>query len=120
MDCNNGIFSDFLSNCNTAIVLNAALTPGASYVWEITDRVGNIYSNTALADSYGTSISIPVTDPELPVGLINAYGGDYSLRLFDPANPGKYLVFKMALFIEEVRFSTRRGTLVKNNLGSHL
>lgn len=118
MRCNDLVFEDFLSNCNDDILLNAELVPGATYSWQIRDKNKNVYSNTAVADAYGTSITIPVTDPELPVGLINSYGGTFTLQLFDAA--GKLVMFKMALFVDTVFFNTIRGTLIKKNLGESL
>lgn len=118
MDCNERIFEDFLSNCGDEIVLNAQLTPGQSYKWQITDKFNHVYEGEANADPYGTSLTIDLTNPaEIPAGLINAYGGDYTLRLFDTTDQCLRISFRMTRYYDEVRFNTIRGTLEKNNLG---
>lgn len=121
MDCNQEIFEDFLTNCGTEIVLNAALVAGDPYRWEIQDKFGNIYAGEANADPYGTSLTIDLTDPaEVPTGLINAYGGTYTLKLFSTVDECRQVIFKMARYYTEVRFTTTRGTLVKDSLGCEI
>lgn len=115
MDCKEDVFQDFLSNCNDDLILNAQLTPGHEYRWVITSRTGSEYEGTSTADPYGTSLTILQTD--LPAGLINSYGGVFSLKLYDTANDCQQISFKMARYYSEVWFDTRRGTLVKETLG---
>jgi len=115
MDCNTNIFQDFLSNCNTEIILNALLTPGHPYKWRITDKFGNVYEGTSNADVYGTSLTILLSD--LPAGLINSYGGVFALSLYDTTDACKRISFKMTRYYDEVFFDTARGNAVKENLG---
>ncbi len=118
MDCNENIFSDYLSNCNADFTLNALLTPGHSYKWVITDKFGNEYSGTAPANAYGTGLLIDLTDPAtLPAGLINSYGGVFALKLYDTTDECKQISFKMTRFYDEVFFTTKRGTAIKDTLG---
>lgn len=116
MDCNQEIFRDFLSNCNTAIQVNALLEPATGYTWVIKSKSAD-YSGEVTTDGDGFA-SIDVTDPAtLPAGLINSFGGVYSLQFFRTTDLCKAVSFKMVRYYDEIFFETVRGTRVKDNLG---
>lgn len=124
--CSPTTFQDTLSNCNDAIILNALLTPGQSYKWVITNKFGQKYSGLASADVYENTLTIQIDDPDtIPPGMINTYGGVFSLQLFDPEDDCNPISFKMkkgklTKAYSEVFFETFRGTLVKDTLGCEL
>src|SRR4029077_17923815 len=101
MECNQEIFRDFLSNCNAAIQVNAMLEPATGYTWVIKSKSAE-YSGELTTDADGFA-SIDVTDPDtLPPGLINSFGGVYTLQFFKSVDLCKAVSFRMTQYYDEI------------------
>lgn len=111
MSCAN-TFHDFISNCNTALKVNALLQPATSYTWSITDKFGKEYNGIALTDDQGF-LSIQIAD--LPAGFFTEFSGAWKLQILD--GDCHELDFKMAKFYDSIEFQAIGGSRVKDSLG---
>jgi hypothetical protein len=107
-------FHDYISNCNTAIKVNALLTAAKPYSWVITDKFGKEYTGVTIADGDGF-LSIPVD--QLPDGLLTPYSGDFKLEIYEENDTCRKVDFKMARFYDSIVFSVSPGPREKDNIG---
>lgn len=112
MECKHA-FSDFISNCQTGIIVNAHITPITNYQWLIVDKFDNEYVGTLTTDANG-NFTIPVTD--LPPGLLNSYSGWFALQVLE-LYTAKPVELKMSQFYDAIQFQVKGGTREKDNLG---
>ena len=111
MSCNNS-FYDYISNCTTAIRVNALLTPATPYQWVITDKFTNEYSGEAITNADGF---FDIEISALPDGFFTPFAGEYKLEVFE--DNCRKVDFKIAKFYDEIIFSVSAGTREKDNLG---
>lgn len=107
-------YDAFLSNCPTGITVNAGLTPGDSYKWQITDKFGNVYQNTVVADVYTGEIVIASTD--LPDGFLTAFNGDFKLQILDPLT-NIAVAMKLCAYYDCISVSIVGGNDVQETIG---
>jgi len=112
MECKSPYF-DYISNCTDTVVVNANLDPTTSYQWLIEDKFGNQYSGAFTSDSDG-NFEIPVED--LPEGLLNSYGGEFSLKVVENYSC-REVSLNMKASYDAILFQVKAGTRVKDNLG---
>jgi hypothetical protein len=122
MSCCSSVFTDFISNCQDYLTVNAALDPTTAYKWVITDKFGKSYSNEIITDDDGY-FTIPVTD--LPAGLLSSYSGQFKLEIFTTG--GVYgdiqcqkLQIPIAKYYDSIEFEVRGGTNEKSNIGCEI
>lgn len=111
MGCNNA-FLDYISNCTTAIRVNALLIAARPYTWVITDKFGNEYSGESITDANGF-FDIQVSS--LPDGLLTPYSGSFKLEIYEDVC--RKAEFKMAKAYDSIEFTISGGTREKDNLG---
>lgn len=105
-------FHDYLVSCEDAILINTQLTPSTDYQWVITDKFGNQYSGTGTTDAEGR-LSVEVED--LPAGLLNPYGGAFTLWVQN--TDCQRVPLKMARNYDEIVFDVKPGSRIKDELG---
>ena len=111
MNCES-IFYDFISNCNTAIQVNALLLPATPYTWVITDKFDKQYSGVSISDGNGF-FSIPIAD--LPPGFLTEFSGEFKLEVFE--DTCRRVDLKLAKFYESIVFEVKGGSREKDNIG---
>lgn len=111
MTCNQAFF-DHISNCNTAIRVNALLIPARLYTWVITDKFGHEFAGESITNADGF-MDIPVTS--LPEGLLTPYSGEFKLVIYEDVC--SKASFKMAKEYDSIVFSVTGGTREKDNIG---
>lgn len=121
MHCSN-IFTDYVSNCQNAIAVNAVLEPVTEYKWVITDKFNKEYSGVVTTDADG-HFEIPVED--LPAGLLTQYSGEFKLTIW--TNTGIYgdiqcskVPIPIAKYYDAIQFEVKGGTNEKSNIGCAL
>lgn len=121
MSCST-VFSDYISNCQDAITVNAVLDPSTEYKWVITDKFNKEYSGVVTTDTDGHFV-IPVED--LPDGLLTQYSGEFSLSIW--TNTGIYgdiqcdqVKIPIAKYYDSILFEVKGGTNQKSNIGCAL
>lgn len=107
-------FHDYVVQCGTTLQVNALLEPATQYKWVITNRIDKQYEGFATSNGSGF-IAIPIAD--LPDGLLNQYGGEFKLEIYNPSDLCRPINFKMARFYDAICFEVKAGTNEKNNLG---
>lgn len=107
-------FYDQISNCNTAVRVNALLIPATPYIWVITDKFGKEYSGVSITNANGF-FDIPIS--ELPDGFFMPFSGEFKLEIFEETNACKAIDFKIAKYFDSIVFSVADGSRVKDNLG---
>ncbi len=107
-------FYDYVVQCGTTLQVNALLEPATQYKWVIKNRFDKEYEGFVTSDGNGF-LDIPVAS--LPDGLLNQYGGDFRIELFNPSDLCRPINFKMAKFYDAICFNVKPGTNEKNNLG---
>jgi hypothetical protein len=122
MSCCSTVFTDYISNCQDTITVNAVLEPGTTYKWVITDKFQKEYSGFVDTDELGY-FEIPVD--ELPAGLLTQYGGAFSLTIW--TNTGLYgdiqcdqVKIPIAKYYDSIQFEVRGGSNEKSNIGCAL
>lgn len=112
MECNSP-FSDYISNCQTALIVNAHLTPTTNYIALIKDKFDKVYSVAITTDISG-NFQIPIAD--LPDGLLNNFAGTFVLSVVQLYSNAP-VDLKMMTSYEEIFFDIKGGTQEKDNLG---
>lgn len=112
MECKSPYF-DHISNCTTAVTINAHLTPNTNYQWVISDKFNNEYAGVITTDDSG-NFEIDVAD--LPEGLLNAYGGTFSLQVKEIYSCAEVSLNLQASY-DSIIFTVKAGNRVKENLG---
>lgn len=122
MSCASSVFSDYVSNCQDKITVNAVLDPTTEYKWVIRDKFNKEYSGEVTTDADG-HFEIPVD--ELPDGLLNQWGGEFILELW--TNTGIYgdiqcskVPIPIAKYYDSITFHVKGGTNEKSNIGCAL
>lgn len=111
MSCNQAFF-DHISNCNTAIRVNALLTPARPYTWVISDKFGHEYAGESITNADGF-MDIAVAD--LPDGLLTPYSGEFKIVIYEDVC--RKATFKLAKEYDSITFTVAGGTREKDNIG---
>lgn len=122
MSCCSNVFTDFISNCQNAIEVNAVLDPLTEYKWVITDKFNKEYSGEVTTDADG-HFRIPVS--ELPAGLLTNFSGTFKLEVWTIA--GLYgetqcqkIMIPIAKYYDSIQFEVHGGTNEKSNIGCEI
>lgn len=113
MECNS-VFEDYISNCNTAIEVNAQFDVLTLIKWVITAPSGNEYYGENTTDAQG-HLDIPIS--ELPAGLLNQFGGTFILQFFDTPYQCRKINFVIGKQYDSIAFTVKAGNNQKPNLG---
>lgn len=111
MSCGHTFF-DHISNCNTAIRVNALLQPATPYTWCIRDKFDKEYTGVSISNADGF-IDIDLVD--LPDGFFTPFSGSFCLTILD--GQCHKIDFKMTKYYDEIHFDVKGGTRVKDALG---
>lgn len=113
MNCSNA-FYDNISNCNTAIRVNALLSPATPYTVIIKGKFGKEYSVDIVTNGDGF---FDVAIADLPDGFFTPFSGAFSLEIMDGTSECRKLDFKMAKYYDSIVFDATAGPRQKDNLG---
>lgn len=105
-----------ISNCLEQLDLKLNLGDGVDILWQLTDRLGNIWTGEATTNNAGEVI-VPADPNELPQGLFTPYGGTYKLELFDTDKMIIHYVIDDVDY-DCIQFTVAAGTLVDSSIPS--
>lgn len=106
-----------ISNCQEQVVLDLGLAVDLDVKWQLTTRLGNIFTGTATVDS-SEILTIPADAAELPEGLFTPYQGTYKLELFDAEDDSIIHYVIDDVDYDCIQFTVAAGTLVNSTIPS--
>lgn len=105
-----------ISNCQEQLELKLELGSEVDILWQLTDRLGNIWSGEATTNTDG-EVTVPANPNELPQGLFTPYGGTYKLELFDTDKKIIHYVIDDVDY-DCIQFTVAQGTLIDSSIPS--
>jgi hypothetical protein len=105
-------FKDYITHCETGILVHTFLAPNTDYTWKIQDKFGNEYEGSVTTNANG-EFTIPVED--LPAGLLTEFSGKFKLQVYNAGCRPVNLL--MAQEYDCIEFEVRGGTSIKDEIG---